>query len=141
MPAPDFYQRARHLIPYLVLTAGLLFTFIVSYRLAKVAEAEDRARFQALVQEVHASIESRLETYTELLRAGTGLFAANDSVEENEFRNFVNSLGLAEHFPGVQGMGFSLRVKPEETKALIEARRRDGVADFHLWPEYDPADK
>ena len=32
MPAPDFYQRARHLIPYLVLTAGLLFTFIVSGR-------------------------------------------------------------------------------------------------------------
>jgi len=134
-------MRARRLTPYLVLAAGLLFTFIVSYRLAKVAEAEDRARFQALVQDVHASIQSRLETYTALLRAGTGLFAANDSVEENEFRNFVKSLGLAEHYPGVQGMGFSLLVKPEERQALIEARRRDGVPEFQLRPAPDSADK
>jgi PAS domain S-box-containing protein len=141
LPGPDFYPRARRLTPYLVLAAGLLFTFIVSYRLAKVGEAEDRARFQALVQDVQASLESRLQTYTALLRAGTGLFAANDSVEENEFRNFVHTLGLAENYPGVQGMGFSLRVKPEEREALIEARRRDGVPDFQLRPEPDVADR
>jgi PAS domain S-box-containing protein len=132
---------SRRLTPYLVLAAGLLFTFIVSYRLAKVAEAEDRVRFQALVQDVHASIQGRLETYTALLRAGTGLFAANESVEENEFRNFVKTLGLAEHYPGVQGMGFSLRVKPDERQALIERRRREGVADFQLRPAPDAADQ
>ncbi|MDQ2920414.1 MAG: CHASE domain-containing protein [Acidobacteriota bacterium] len=122
-------------MPYLVLAAGLLFTFIVSYRLAKVAEAEDRARFQALVQDVHASIESRLESYTALLLAGAGLFSASDSVKENEFRTFVKMLGLAEHYPGVQGMGFSMRLKPEERAALIAARKREGVESFHLWPE------
>jgi PAS domain S-box-containing protein len=129
------YQSRRHLTPYLVLAAGLLFTFIVSYRLAKVAEAEDRARFQVMVQDVHARIESRLETYTALLRAGAGLFSASDVVKETEFRTFVEMLGLAEHYPGVQGMGFSMRLKPEERAALIEARRREGVEEFHLWPE------
>jgi PAS domain S-box-containing protein len=132
---------SRRLTPFLILAAGLLFTFIVSYRLAKVAEAEDRIRFQALVQDVHASIQGRLETYTALLRAGTGLFAANESVEEIEFRNFVKSLGLAEYYPGVQGMGFSLRVKPEERQALIETRRREGVADFQLRPAPAAADR
>lgn len=128
-------QRLRQLTPYLVLTAGLLFTFIVSYRLAKVGEAEDRARFQVLVQNVHASIESRLESYTAVLRAGAGLLSANDSVKESEFSTFVKMLGLAEHYPGVQGMGFSLRLKPEERVDLIASRKRDGVASFHLWPE------
>ena len=132
---------SRRLTPYLVLAAGLLFTFIVSYRLAKVAEAEDRTRFQALVQDVHASIQGRLETYTALLRAGTGLFAANELVEENEFRNFVKRLELAEHYPGVQGMGFSLRVKPEDRQALMETRRREGVADFQLRPAPAEADR
>jgi len=133
---PEF-NRARRLTPFLVLAAGLLFTFIVSYRLAKVAEAEDRARFQALVQDVHASIESRLETYTALLRAGTGLFAASQTVEQNEFRSFVKALGLAEHYPGVQGIGFSIRLKAEERAALVEARQREGLSDFHVWPESD----
>ena len=136
-PKSERYQRRRHLTPYLVLAASLLFTFIVSYRLAKVAEAEDRARFQALVQDVNASIESRLESYTALLRAGAGLFSANDSVKESEFRTFVQTLGLAQHYPGVQGMGFSMRLKPEERAALIAARKLDGAESFHLWPESD----
>lgn len=136
-PAPKSrtYPRGRRLIPYLVLTAGLLFTFIVSYRLAKVGEAEDRVRFQALVQEVQTGIESRLEAYTAVLRSGTGLFAGSESVSEAEFRKFVNTLNLADHYPGVQGMGFSVRLKPEERAALIEARRREGQSDFHLSPD------
>lgn len=123
----------RRLTPYLVLAAGLLFTFSVSYRLAKVGEAEDRARFEALVQDVHRSIDNRLESYTGLLRAGTGLFAASDRVEEREFRIFVNNLELAQHYPGVQGMGFSIRVKPGEEQALVETMRREGAPDFRLW--------
>jgi PAS domain S-box-containing protein len=129
------YPRGRRLTPYLVLAAGLLFTLTVSYRLAKVGEAEDRAHFQALVQEVHAGIEGRLEAYTALLRAGTGLFGGDESVSEAEFRRFVNKLDLAKYYPGVQGMGFSVRLKPEQRAALIEARRREGQADFHLWPD------
>lgn len=131
----DLYQRGRRLTPYLVLAAGLLFTFIVSYQLLKVGEAEDRVRFRALVQEVHSSIESRLETYTALLRAGTGLFAASDEVRESEFRSFVASLGLADHYPGIQGIGFSIRLTPAERMTLIETRRREGQTNFRVWPE------
>lgn len=129
------YPGLRQLTPYVVLAAGLLFTFIVSYRLAKVAEAEDRARYEVLVQDVHARIDSRLESYTAVLRAGAGLFSTSDFVKESEFRDFVKIIGLAEHYPGVQGMGFSMRLKPEERAALIEARKREGVENFHLWPE------
>jgi PAS domain S-box-containing protein len=134
-PKSTSRRYLREVTPYIVLAVGLLFTFIVSYRLAKVGEAEDRARFQVLVQDVHARIESRLESYTAVLRAGAGLFSANNSVGENEFTTFVKMLGLAEHYPGVQGMGFSMRLKPEERAELIAARKRDGVAGFRLWPE------
>lgn len=127
--------RARHLTPYLVLVAGLLFTIVVSVRLAQVAEAEDRARFQTFVQHNHARIENRLESYTALLRAAAGLFTASDSVKDDEFRNFVKMLGLAEHHPGVQGMGVSMRIEPEKREEFIAQRKREGVANFRLWPE------
>ncbi|HWN08804.1 MAG TPA: CHASE domain-containing protein [Pyrinomonadaceae bacterium] len=128
-------QRLRKLTPYLILAAGLLFTLIVSYRLAKIAEAEDRARFQVLVKEVHASTESRLENYTAVLRAGAAFFSGSEDVTEAEFRTFVNQLGLAEHYPGVQGMGFSLRLKPEDRAPLVAKRRREGADSFQLSPE------
>ncbi len=122
-------------MPFLVLAAGLLFTVVVSYRLSKSAEAEDRARFLVLVQEIHTSIESRLETYIALLRAGTGLFSASEAVQAHEFKAFVQGLGLADHYPGIQGMGFSIRLKPAQRVALVEARKREGLETFHLWPE------
>jgi PAS domain S-box-containing protein len=130
------YRPPRALTPYLVLAAGLLFTFVVSYRLSTVAEAEDRARFLVLVQQIHSSIEGRLETYEALLRAGTGLFAVSESVQRREFREFVKGLGLPDHYPGIQGIGFSIRLKPAERAALEETRRREGISNFRIWPEF-----
>lgn len=137
VPASTTSKRShgrRHLTPYVVLAAGLLFSFIVSYRLATVTDAEDQLRFQGRVQDIHSRIDNRLETYTALLRSGAGLFSASDLVNESEFKTFVEMLGLTEHYPGVQGMGFSRRLKPEEKAAIVEARRSEGVQDFHLWP-------
>src|SRR5918995_4749712 len=99
------YQRVRYLIPYLVLAVGLIFTSIVSYRLAKGTAAEDRARFQGLVQQVHVGIESRLETYRALVLAGAGLFTASETVDDKEFKNFVDTLKVAENYPGIRGIG------------------------------------
>jgi len=129
------YHRLRYLIPYFILVAGLLFTVIVSYRLAKVTAAEDRARFQGLVQEAHGSIESRLETYRALLLAGAGLFAASESVDAREFKSFVDNLGVAENYPGIRGIGFSVRLKPEERIALVDTMKEQGYSDFRVWPE------
>ncbi|HKO99098.1 MAG TPA: CHASE domain-containing protein [Pyrinomonadaceae bacterium] len=129
------FPRRSLLTPLVVLAVGLLFTFIVSYRLASVTEAEDRARFQGRVQDVQSRIENSLESYTALLRSGAGLFSASEMVTEKEFRTFVSSLGLTEHYPGVQGMGFSMRIKPEEKARILETRKREGAESFRYWPE------
>ncbi|HKO62958.1 MAG TPA: CHASE domain-containing protein [Pyrinomonadaceae bacterium] len=134
-PKKPEYQRVRHLVPYLVLAVGLIFTSIVSYRLATGTEAEDRARFQGLVQQVHVGIESRLETYRALVLAGAGLFAGSESVDNNEFKSFVDTLKVAENYPGIRGIGFTIRVKPEERLALIDTMRRQGNSTFRVWPE------
>jgi PAS domain S-box-containing protein len=134
-PKSSRRQRLRQVAPYLILAAGLLFTLIVSLRLVKVAEAEDRARFRVLVEEVHSNTESKLENYTAVLRAGAALFSSHEDVTEEEFRIFVSRLGLAEHYPGVQGMGFSLRLKPEERAALVAKRKREGATSFQLLPD------
>ena len=64
------YRPPRVLIPYLILAAGLILTIVVSYYYSKIAETEDQARFKNSVMEIDAAIESRIETYTALLRAG-----------------------------------------------------------------------
>ena len=126
---------SRSVTPFIVLAAGLLFTFIVSRHLADVAEAEDQANFSSMVRQIHSSIESRIETQTALLRAGTGLFAASETVKPEEFKHFVDTLELPAHYPGIFGIGYSARLTPEEKDRLIELQRRSGLANFQVWPE------
>lgn len=134
-PKTSSYHRLRYLIPYAFLVAGMLFTLVVSYRQSAVTTAEDRARFEGLVQGVHLSIESRLETYRALVRSGVGVFAAGDSVDRAQFKSFVDKLSLAENYPGLRGIGFSVRVQPEEKMALIDTMEAQGLENFRVWPE------
>jgi len=118
-PKSKHYRPQRAFIPYLVLAAGLLFTFAVSYYLFQISNAENQARFRDSVQEIDAGIQGRIETYIALLRAGTGLFAVSHSVERNEFKSFVDRLELPKHYAGAQGIVFSIRLSPEEKNATV----------------------
>jgi PAS domain S-box-containing protein len=113
---------------------GLLFTGVVCYNLATIGEAEDQGRFSSDVHEIIRGIQGRMETYEALLRSTAALFAASDSVSETDFKNFVARLGVREHYPGIQGIGFSIRVKPSEKDTLVK-NRRSALPDFKIWPE------
>src|SRR5882724_10400777 len=107
---PRLSLSGRRIAPYVILILGLLFSFIVSYSLSWMAEAQDRSRFKASVEEIDTTIRSRTQTYIALLRAATGLFAASESVDSHEFNRFVEQIDLPRNYPGVQGIGFSIKL-------------------------------
>jgi PAS domain S-box-containing protein len=127
----------RVVLPYSILAIGLAFTSIVSFYFAKLSYAQDQSRFTKSVQEVDDRIRARLQTSIALLRAGTGLFAASDFVDPIEFEHFVQQIELQKNYPGIQGIGFSLRLRPEDRASLVERMHRYGFSDFKIWPE-DP---
>ena len=88
------------------------------------------------VQEIDERITARLQTSEALLRAGTGLFAASDEVAPQEFDRFVQQIELQKNYPGIQGIGFSQRLRPDEKADLIAKMRQSGFSDFKIWPEY-----
>ena len=133
---PTSSRASRTLAPYLLLALGLLFTLLVSYYLSKLAETQDQSRFRSSVQAVDAKIHGRIQTFITLLRAGTGLYAASETVTPDEFNRFVDRLELQKNYSGIQGLGFSLRLRPEEKNALAESMRRSGVPNFKIWPDY-----
>src|SRR5262245_43610303 len=128
-------SHSRWWIPYAVLADALALTFSIAFYVHRTAQAKDRARFDNSVKQVNAVLDSSLDTYVALLRAGTGLFAASVSVGPDEFHHFVNSLELQRHYQGVQGIGFSVRLRPDERKRRIDLMRRYGNPSFKIWPE------
>ena len=133
-------SQSRPWIPYAVLGGALIVTFLAALYVHRTAQAKDRARFESSVQQISTTLDNRMDTYVALLRASTGLFAASHSVEPDEFHQFVNQLDLSRHYPGIQGIGFSLRVRPEERNQLVEMMRRGGNATFKIWPEDERAE-
>lgn len=104
--------------------------------MALSANAKERLRFENAVRETQSDIEDRIETHIALLRASTGLFAANDRVSREQFRAFVNRLRLQERYSGMQGIGFSVRVQPQAKNALIASMRQQGVENFSIRPNF-----
>ncbi len=126
----------RVFLPYLILLLGICFTILVYYYFSKLTYEQDQSRFENSVQEIQDNIRLRVHTSVALLRAGTGLFAASDSVEMGEFDSFVQQIELQKNYPGIYGIGFSRRLTREELPALVAEMRRSGFPDFRITPDY-----
>jgi signal transduction histidine kinase/CHASE1-domain containing sensor protein len=135
----NFFTRGnRTLLPYLILLLGFCFTLLVYYYFSKLTYEQDRLRFESSVKEIQDQISLRIATSIALLRSGTGLFAASESVELVEFDRFVQQIELEKNYPGIQGIGYSVRFPPEDKSSVIAEMRRQGVSNFKLWPTEPP---
>jgi signal transduction histidine kinase len=107
-----WFPRAR--APYAVLIVGVALTLLGTYYVVRTSTARDELHFRATAEETRHLIEIRIHTYIEVLRAGVALFSASDSVTREEFRAFVSHLRLGERYPGIQGIGFAVRVSDDQ---------------------------
>lgn len=127
IPAPSF-------LPWLVLLFGLL----VTYGLQDLARQENRRnlqeRFDFRFNEIIGNIDARLKSYEQVLRGSTALFASSNAVERGEFREYVGQLKLGQNYPGIQGVGYSLRIEPEALAAHNREVRAEGFPDYAVRP-------
>lgn len=133
-------SRRIHLAAPLALCLGFLFTLGATLNIAQTSYARDSLRFRNDVSQAHAAIDERLEVQISLLRSTAGLFAASKEVTLAEFHTFVSSLDLANNYPGVQGVGFSVRLRPEERETFVTHMHAMGQENFQIWPEGDRAE-
>jgi PAS domain S-box-containing protein len=96
-------------------------------------ESRTRERFQRAADSVRETINLRLEGYEALLRAGTALFDASESVERDEWQHFVAGLELPTQYPGVLGLGYARFAPAGGLPALSKEVRvwPDGDRDLH----------
>jgi signal transduction histidine kinase/AmiR/NasT family two-component response regulator len=129
----------RTWLAWLVLLSGLSVTAASTVYVALTARSQARVRFGAAVQDVTTALLGRLENDVALLRAGSALFATSGGVSRQEFQRFAEQLELHQRFRGVQGVGFSRRVRASERRRIESEMRRLGLRDFRIWPA-EPSD-
>ena len=122
------------LLPYLVLSAGLLLTVLTTYLLAQNQRLKVQQELESSVVGIENEIRTRINEYVALLRGGSGLFAVNRWVSDDEFRAYIERLRLPEFYPGMQGIGLAYRVTPENSAEFFARLRQQGMGNFKIWP-------
>jgi PAS domain S-box-containing protein len=131
-----YLQLRQSWIPYFVLAIALLFTTAATYYVSSTAQAKERLQFKNNIQTTQLKIGDRIEAYISLLRAGSGLFAASEEVTQQEFQAFASRLNLRDRYPGVQGIGYSVRVPAAAKDTFIAQLQQQGLTKFKLRPDY-----
>ena len=79
---------------FIVLLLSSVLTVFAWHYTTKAVERNANINFDRQVSEAKNSLDFRIQTYINILRASQGMFAASKSVEQNEWRAFVTGYSM-----------------------------------------------
>ena len=129
------WSRFSKLLPWLVLATGFAATYYLQHAAFNAARQIQQDNFAYQAREITRSIEQRLGAYEQALRGVRGLYSSSVKVDRDEFHNYVADLRLENQHPGIQGVGYSLIIPPQEKVRHIQAIRKEGFPNYTLRPE------
>ena len=121
MTAQLFKIFGHRLLPFLVLCLGLMLTWQAWLSETRFSERERQAEFETRVVDGSNRVQLRMDSYQQVLRGVAGLLTASGEVNREAFRTYVQALGLAERYPGIQGIGFNVLVPKAAREAHIQS--------------------
>lgn len=124
----------RHWAAHVVLVLGLTLTLMTWYFAYQIQQAREQQRFHNAVSMARRTLGQELERYFDLLRAARGFWYGSTEVDREEWRIYVESLNLAQHAPGIQGIGFARRVSAGELMDHVAAVQAEGFPHYHVEP-------
>ena len=113
----------------------MITTLVVATTFGRALRTHDRERLQRHASVAHQVIEERITTYITMLRSTAGFFASSHQLSHAEFRAYVQQLGLESHYAGVQGIGYSHRIRDQSVEAFEQTQRKGPFENFRVWPD------
>jgi signal transduction histidine kinase/CheY-like chemotaxis protein len=127
--------QADHVLPPLVFGVFFILTLLATWYVWSTTRSADRARFDNAVQATQDAIRARLATYIHVLTATRALAVTDPEFTRAELRGYIRSLHIHRQYPGIQGIGLSVRIPPDEVSRVEEELRSSGITEFRVWPE------
>jgi signal transduction histidine kinase/CheY-like chemotaxis protein len=124
-----------HGLPWLVFILFLLLTALATWYVWATTRAADRAGFENAVQATSDAIEARLSAYIDLMLAARGVLISEPFLGRDELRGYLSRIDFQQRYPGIQGIGLTVRVNRDEIPRLEQELREEGFQNFRVWPE------
>jgi PAS domain S-box-containing protein len=126
--------RTSHALTIAVLFASLLATFGLWSYTQRNVEEKLQYEFDFHVTEIIRHIRERMDAYREILHGVRALFNSSSDVTRDQFSNYISSLRLDRHFPGIQGLSYTTIVPHTKKDQHIAEVRAQGFPDYTISP-------
>lgn len=132
---PLALSRVTALLPWLFVCVGLIVTYVLQNEVSEENRRNVEARFEFRGNELTNGIKNRLLSYEQVLVGTRALFTSSQSVERDEFHQYVTHTDLQQNYPGIQGIGYAKYLAVGELDRYIRQMRGEGYPDFTVHPE------
>lgn len=123
-------------IAWIILAISLVLTASAYTVSRQLVEKRLSDNFDFRSNEISRAIQDRLNIYEQILWSGVALFdASTKEVEREQWRKFVYTLHIDAHWPGIQGIGYSIPVNPNDKQQHINKIQQEGFVDYKIRPE------
>ncbi|MDQ3280062.1 MAG: CHASE domain-containing protein [Acidobacteriota bacterium] len=130
----DVRSSGDRVLPWFVFGVFVVLTLAATAYVWNTTRAADQARFANAVQTTSDAIASRLDTYINVLTGTRGLVVADPTLPRDLLRAYIRSLNVQGRYPGIQGLGVTLRLSSDAVPELEAEMRRGGYPSFRVWP-------
>lgn len=119
---------------WIVFFLSLAVTFFAWYISDNHYRQRAKEVFQAEINEDVSHIRQRMLNYDHVLRSGIGFLQGSDWVTRDEWHRFVRTLETQNYYPGIQGIGYSKMLRPDDVATIEQEMRREGAGSFSVKP-------
>ncbi|MCA9401194.1 MAG: CHASE domain-containing protein, partial [Candidatus Omnitrophica bacterium] len=95
-------------------------------------QAQDAFNFRA--QELEKNIQYRLWIYEQVLHSTVAFIHSSEYVSRKEWAQYINSININKRWPGIQAIGLSVPIYPNELEQHLQEMRNQGLNDYKVYP-------
>lgn len=130
----NYIKYSFHFLPVLVIILGITVTFIITFLAYKDLKLIKKQAFENTCQEYENKILSQLKANEQVLYNSAAFIASSDSISRSEWKTFQSINKSLTELPGIQGIGFVLKIHPESLASFEQRIRNEGFPDFKVKP-------
>jgi PAS domain S-box-containing protein len=133
------YNKIRVLLRqyFIPVISFLIIYFLVIYSYVQVKEKTNQQKseyFETRSYLVKTAINNRIQDYIQILKGGKAFIESSDTITRNEWKRYISSLDVDENYPGIQGIGYTVFIKPDELQKHINETRASGFPSYTINP-------
>lgn len=117
-----------------VILAGLVATVFLSYYMYSSDKHENQLRFEYETEDISRRIQFQMRRYEEVLNHVSAFLQSSKNVSREEFNNFFDKIRLLERYPGIRGLGLTLKIEKNKLEEHLKELRQT-IPGYKVWPE------